>query len=205
MDEFPPNSSKSRAEPKEEKKVDKVVSGQATRRKKSLKKQFSNTFFGGDLKSATHYVVFSVLIPAAKDTLAEAGSQGIEKLIFGESRGRGGMRKSGLGYVAYNRLTAQSPAMQPKSPILSRQARVRHDFDEIMIDSREEAEEVIDRLFDLLSRYEVASVADLYELTGIKANHVDQQWGWTNLKGAGVSRMRGGFLLDLPEPEPITV
>jgi hypothetical protein len=52
------------------------------------------------------------------------------------------------------------------------------------------------------SQYEVVTVADLYELVGTEPTHVDTTWGWTNLKGAGVARVRGlGYLLDLPEPE----
>jgi hypothetical protein len=87
--------------------------------------------------------------------------------------------------------------------VMSRQARARHNFDEIVLDDRAEAEEVIDRLFDLVSRYESASVADLYELVGLASSHTDHKWGWSDLHGAGVSRIRGGYLLDLPEPEPL--
>jgi hypothetical protein len=87
--------------------------------------------------------------------------------------------------------------------VMSRQARARHDFDEIVLESRTEAEEVIDRLFDLVSRYESATVADLYELVGLASSHTDHKWGWTDLRGAGVSRVRGGYLLDLPDPHPL--
>jgi len=40
-------------------------------------------------------------------------------------------------------------------------------------------------------------------LVGLAATHTDNKWGWTDLSGAGVSRIRGGYLLDLPEPEPL--
>jgi hypothetical protein len=86
---------------------------------------------------------------------------------------------------------------------MSRMARSRHDFDEIVLQSRTEAEEVIDRLFDLVSRYDTATVADLYELVGIQGSHTDHKWGWTDLRGADVSRTRDGYLLDLPDPIPL--
>lgn len=205
--EYPPNSKKV-TNTGDEKKVERVTSAQATRRKKPLGKQFSKTFIGGDAKTAMHYVVFDVLIPAAKDALADAGSQGLERLIFGESRskrGRGATPMSGAtGYVSYNRMGMggnERPAL-PKQ--LSRRARSQHDFDEIVLPSRTEAEEVLDRLFDLVSRYDSATVADLYELTGLEGTHTDNKWGWTNLRGASVTRVRGnGYLLDLPDPEPL--
>jgi hypothetical protein len=56
-------------------------------------------------------------------------------------------------------------------------------------------------MFDILSRYEVVLVADLYELTGIQTSHTDHRWGWNSLRGAKVVPIRGkGYLLDLPEP-----
>jgi hypothetical protein len=202
--EFPPNSEKSKRGVVEEKNVERITSSSATRRKKSLRKQFSETFVAGDAKSAIRYVIFDVMLPAAKDMIVEAGSQGIEKLIFGDSRRRGSRtpQTGATGYVSYNRYSMQNgPSSSQRA--MSRQSRARHNFDEIVLDQRTEAEEVIDRLFDLVSRYDTATVADLYELVGLASTHTDHKWGWTDLHGAGVSRIRGGYLLDLPDPEPI--
>lgn len=104
------------------------------------------------------------------------------------------------GYVQYHRMS--QPAQAPQ-PVMSRRARARHDFDEIVLTSRAEAEDVIDRLFDLVGKYDTASVADLYELVGFDSAHTDYKWGWTDLRGAGVAKVREGYLLDLPDPTPI--
>lgn len=200
--EFPPNSDKSKLGETEEKKVEQVTSSPAIRRKRGLGKQFKNTFFGGDAKTAFSYMIFNVLIPAAKDALADAGAQGIEKLIFGESRKQRGAPPAGAGgYVSYNRY-AMGQQQRPRS--ISQRGRARHDFDEIILETRQEAEDAIDRLFDLVGKFGAATVSDLYELVGIQSTHADQKWGWEELRGAGVSRVRGGYLLDLPEPEPLT-
>jgi hypothetical protein len=198
---YPPNSEASKRIPPEPKKIERVTSGEAVRKKKSLGKQFKETFIVGDAKTALRYVMFDVLVPAAKDMLVEAGAQGIERLVFGDSRRRGGStppQTGPTGLIQYHRMRQSGPQRA-----MSRQARARHDFDEIVLQSRIEAEEVIDRLFDLVSRYESATVADLYELVGLASAHTDHKWGWTDLRGAGVSRVRGGFLLDLPEPHPL--
>lgn len=202
ISEFPSNSETSKKNVPNEKDISPVVSSGAVRRKKSLRRQFKETFVSGDARTAIQYVVLDVLLPAAKDMVVEAGSQGIEKLIFGESRRRGASSPQAgpTGYVSYNRMSSGRSSGSQRA--ISRQGRARHNFDEIVLDQRAEAEEVIDRLFDLVSRYESASVADLYELVGLPATHTDNKWGWTELQGAGVSRIRGGYLLDLPEPEP---
>jgi hypothetical protein len=202
--EFPPNSEISKRNKNREKDITPVVSGNAVRRKKSLRKQFSETFVAGDAKTAMRYVAFDVLLPAAKDMVVESFTQGIEKLIFGDSRRRGSTPPMAgpTGYVSYNRYSMGGRSSGP-SRALSRQARSRHNFDEIILADRVEAEEVIDKLFELVSRYESATVADLYELVGLSSTHTDHKWGWADLHGAGVSRIRGGYLLDLPEPEPL--
>jgi hypothetical protein len=203
--DYPPNSDTSKSAPREEKKVERVTSDDAIRRKKSLRKQFSETFVAGDAKTAMRYVIFGVLIPAAKDAIADAGAQGIEKLIFGDHKRRGVTppQAGPTGYVSYNRYAMGNRPGPSPMQTMSQRARVRHDFDEIILTSRGEAEEVIDRLFDLVSRYESATVADLYELVGFASAHTDHKWGWTDIRGAGVSRVRGGYLLDLPEPKPL--
>lgn len=202
--QFPPNMMKSRieTEKQEEKKVESVVSGEVTRRKKPLSKRFHETFLGGDARGTATFVIFSVLIPAAKDMLVDAGAQGIERLVYGESRRRPSQRgPNPAGYFSYNRAI---PSDRPPPATMSRRGRARHDFDEIVLQTRSEAEEVLDRMFDLLSRYDSVSVADLYELTGIQSAHTDQKWGWVELRGSMVSRTRtGGYVLDLPEPVPL--
>jgi hypothetical protein len=204
--DFPPNSEASKRNILDDKNVTQVTSGKAVRKKKSLRKQFSETFVAGDVKTALRYAVLDVLLPAAKDTALDVGNAWWEKLLFGDSRRRGSTppQSGPTGYVQYNRYSGIMGSRLPSAQrAISRQARTRHDFDEIILESRVEAEEVIDRLFDLVSRYESATVADLYELVGLNSTHTDHKWGWTNIRGAGVSRTRDGYLLDLPEPQPL--
>ena len=71
--------------------------------------------------------------------------------------------------------------------------RSRHDFDDIVLDSRGEAEEVLSTLVDLVEDYGVASVADLYDLVGIESTFVDTKYGWTNLSSLYKPRKRRVF------------
>ncbi len=205
--EFPPNSAASKRQ-NPEKNVERVTSGEAIRKKKSIGKQLRETFIAGDLKTSIRYVMFDIALPGLRDMIWEVGSGGIEKLIFGESRRRGSTppQAGPTGYVSYNRyaMGGGGPSrMAAPDRVMSRMARARHDFDEIVLPTRGEAEEVIDRLFDLVSRYETATVSDLYELVGLTSTHTDHKWGWTDLRGAGASRVRDGYLLDLPDPHPL--
>jgi len=213
MEDYPSNSHKKKQTPKEitePKKVEKVIEGTVLRRKKPIGKRLASYFVNGDFKTVGTYVVLEVLLPAAKDTLADAMSQGVERMLFGEARStsrRTGHRPgSSNAYTPYNRYAPnQSPYgrrdEQRHTP--SRRARSTLNFDEIILATRVEAEEVIDRLDDLVQRYESATVADLYELVGVTPEYTDDKWGWTSLQGARIDRIRHGYVLDLPKPEPL--
>jgi hypothetical protein len=89
MDQFPSNSKAAPGEPIE-KKIEQVTTTGAKTRKKGLGRKFTETFVGGSPRGAVEYMVLNVLIPSARDMLAEAVSQGFERLIYGEGRGSGG-------------------------------------------------------------------------------------------------------------------
>lgn len=205
MDQFPPNSSKARVD--DEPKIERITSAETVRRKRGLGKQFKETFIGGDAKSAVHYMILEVVIPAIQDTLIDAFQGGVERLIRGENTRSRRSMPTGYGpnisYTPYHRVNSGTSSSRPSpQKMLSRQSRARMNFDEIIIPSRREAEEVIDRMFEILSRYGSVEVAHLYEMTGIQSTHTDHKWGWTDLRGAKAVRLsQGGFLLHLPEPE----
>ena len=168
--DYPPNSKAAADAAREPRKVEQVTSVKATKRRKPLGKQFKHTFIGGDAKTTVQYVLFDVVLPAAKDMLVDAGSQGIERLIYGD-RG-GNSRKapsspfSGFGHVAYNQISkAHKP--QATARAMSSRARTNHDFGELVLESRSEATDVLDQMYDIISRYDVVTVANLYAMTGV--------------------------------------
>lgn len=193
------NSHKSKAGPeKEPKKVEKVVSGEVVQRKKPLGRKIADTFTGDDMQSVGGYILFEVMLPAAKTMISDAVSQGIERLLFGDSRPRGR-----TNYTSYNRMSGSSATRKDEPRTISRHARATHDFDEIVVESRGEAAAVLDQLTELIDRYNVATVNDLYELVGITGTFADDKWGWTDLRSASVRRVRDGYLLDLPRTSPL--
>jgi len=202
MSEFPPNSKTAKAGAREPKKIEQVASAKAVKRRKPLGRRFSEVFIGGDAKSAAGYVGHNVVVPAIQQLLLETGRTMLERIIMGDRAPRPFTTPTGYSQTNYQ---ARSQTMRPQGPpTTSRPARARHSFDELVLDNLQGAEEVIDRMLDILSQYEVATVADLYELVGFSPQHTDHKWGWTDLRGASVARVRGGgYLLDLPQPKAL--
>lgn len=211
--DFPSNARNPKVaakQPVETKKVERVVEGEVVRRKKPIGKRLRETFLGGDTKGVFEYIMLDVLVPAAKDTIADAASQGVERMIFGEARStsrrtgyRPGSSSGPINYANRYSPVGRASGRDEDRAQLSRRARANHEFDEIILNTRPEAEAVIEQLFELVSNYDEATVADLYELVGVSGNFTDHKWGWTDMRGAGVQRVRGGYLLDLPKPEPL--
>jgi hypothetical protein len=210
--DFPSNSHKSREQRKgePEKKIEKVISGNVVQKKKGLGKRIAETFIEDDVGNVFSYILHEVLIPAAKATLWDMISGGSEMLLFKDARGSRSRRERDRGrtYVSYN-----SYSSNDRSSLNNRSGgdrrdmpnrdHSRHNFDDIILETRGEAEDVIDHLIDLIDEYKVASVADLYELVGLTGSFTDNNYGWTNLSTAQPRRVRDGYLLDLPRPMPL--
>lgn len=212
MEDFPSNSHNVKVVnppvvEQEPKKVERIVEGTVVRRKKPFRTRIKEMFVGDDMQTVGQYIMFEVLLPAVKDTIADVTSQGVERMLFGEVRSthRRGPRPNSSNYTNYTNYSRYQTQAErrPQRPGLNQRARATHDFDQIILKTRSEAEEVIDRLFDLVQKYDSATVADLYELVGLKADYTDDKWGWTDFRGAGATRLSrgGGYLLDLPRPE----
>lgn len=185
----------------ERKKIEQVTSAPATKKKQSFGTKAVAAFVGEDIENVGQYLLYDVAIPAIKNTLSDLVSQGIERLLFGESspRGRGSSGSSRVSYGSYSR-----PGMSPGNRRdASPRTRRYHDFSEIELESRDEAYLVIDRLGDLIEEYGLATVADLYDLCGITTEYTDENWGWTSARYMSVIRSRRGYMLQLPKPDHI--
>lgn len=211
MDQYPSNIKRTeRTTPRDEpKKVERVVQGGVSRRKTPLSRRFTQNILGGDAQSVWGYMFGEVLVPAARDMIADALTGGVERAIFGDNaRPRGRSRGGSAGRTDYQASFrgGSRPIHHRDEPRreLSRRSRSTHNFDDIILDARVEGEEVLDRLDALLDKYESVTVADFYELCGVSGNYTDQKYGWTSIAGARVERVRGGgWLLRMPPPEPL--
>lgn len=218
MDEYPSNSTKRPSDvPKkapDKPRLEPVVTGELSRRKKPMGKRFADNFLSGETPRAAGSHVFSeVIVPAIQAMMVGAGEELLQRVIVGEGR-RGVGRTVGnaaLGHFNYQSRFQRNAPKDPRGGLsaptpaaLSRKARATFDFEQIVIPSRVEAEAVISDLFEQLANFEVATVSDLYELLGISAEFTEEKFGWTDLRGSRAVRIpSGGYVLDLPRPIPL--
>ena len=204
MTEYKANSHRVREEQKskeivERKKLEPIAKGKT--KKKSEVKKFADVFIAEDVTSVKDYVINDVLIPAAKKAISDIITNGIDMILYGEARGRD--RRGSGGKVSYTKYYDRERDRDYDRSRSRTTRRSVYDYDDIILDTRGEAEEVLNRMDDLIDAYDIVSVADLYDLVGIQGNYTDNKYGWTNLRNATVQRVRDGYLLKLPKALPL--
>lgn len=198
MTDYPSNSHKSKSEKKanekKEKKVEKVVKGKVKVKKKGELGKFAGMFISEDVHDVKSYVIMDVIVPLIKKGITET----VDMILYGGSDSK----KSRSGKISYSSYYDRRDRDRKESSRSSVRTG-RYDFDSIVLESRGEAEEVIDRLGELIDNYGVASVADLYDLVGVDFEYTDNKYGWTNIRNAEPIRTRDGYMLKLPKALPI--
>ena len=204
MTEYASNSHKSKeakAELVPEKKVEKVISGTAKSKKKSEIRKFTDVFVSEDMDSVKSYIVMDVLVPAIKKAISDIVTNGIDMLLYGESSGSSTVKKNPASRVSYRSYYESQNDRRETRPI--NRNRVGYDYDDVILDSRGEAESVLTRMDELMETYGLVSVADFYDLVGITCNYTDNKYGWTDIRNASIVRTRDGYMIKMPRALPL--
>ena len=207
MEDYKPNSNRFKEEQNvkntevtnklDEKRIDKVVTGAVKTRKKSKFSKFANEFISEDARSVKSYVFGEVLIPAIKKLISDIVTDGIDIILYGERRGG---KRSTADRVSYRNYydDRRTPSRYDRPSI-----SYGYNYDDIILSTRGEAEDVIARMDELMDTYGLVRVADLYDLVGITGNYTDNKYGWTNIRSAEIMRVRDGYMIKMPRAVPI--
>lgn len=183
------------------KEVRQITKGK--QQKPSIAKQFADSFVAEDVENVKSYVLFDVILPTIKDTILDM----ISMAFYGDTYTTRGRHRPSGGYYSGNERTRYNSYYKKDSDReRERDRRYRRrssDAPDIIVDTREDAREVIDEMNDLIDEYDFVSVADLNDMVGITSEHTDEKWGWYDITGVRVKRADGGYLIDLPRPKSL--
>ena len=200
-EEYKSNSHRSKEDKTEaltdRKKVEKVVHGRVRTKPKSGVSKITDIFISEDAANVKSYIVMDVLVPAVKKAISDIVRDGIDMILYGESKGR--KSSSASGYVSYRDYSRSDD----RDRFRDSRSRSSYAHDDIVLDSRGEAEEVLTRMDELIDTYGNVSVADLYDLVGKSSEYTDNKYGWTNIRNAEPIRVYNGYMLKLPKALPI--
>lgn len=203
-DDYPNNSdrAKEKREKQAEKKPVKVTKGKVVQKKRPFLKRVKDAFGIKESQGVLDYILFDIIIPATQNMILDSIINGAEMAILGETRGRRGRRDYGGGSrYRYDKVSFRGEDRWDRRDREDRRApRGMGDYEDIVFDSDRDAERVISGLVDMIDAYGQATVADLYDLSGITPEYTVGSFGWRNLGSARVRRGRDGYYLDLPRP-----
>lgn len=199
MAEYKPNSHKYREEQNalaERQKVQKTVKGKVKVKKKKGINKLADNFISEDVKNVKSYVIMDVLIPSVKKAISDIVTNGIDMILYGETRGK---KRSATNYVSYDRFADNQRYDRNRTS-----SRVRYSIDDIILETKRDVDDVIQGMEQIIDQYGVVRVADLYDLVGITGDYTDNKYGWDDIRTADAVRTRDGdYALRMPKAKPI--
>ena len=197
------NSHKSKEESEQyvnsDKKAEKVISGSAKVHSKSGFEKLRDSFVSEDSKNVKSYIISGILIPSLKKAISDIVTTGIDIILYGESRHSRNSSSTG-SKISYQKYYDRDFGYKPPTRVTPTYG---YDVKEFVVDTRGDAESVLDQIQDMMSRYEVVTVSDYYDLIGVSGQFTDNYYGWTDMNGMRVRAVRGGWLIELPPPKQL--
>lgn len=205
MENYKSNSYKSKEGNKpttdqSKRKVEKVISGNAKLKKKSEVKKLSSLLVTEDVGNIKSYVIFDVIIPNIKRVIVDVVINSVEMAFLGETSSRRRNSGSSSGRTSYQRYYDRDDRGRERGAPAKRD----YEYDDITLDTRGDAEEVLHILEDYIEDYGSASVAELYAAIGKTAPYTAHKHGWTDLRNASIERTRDGYWIRLPRALPLS-
>lgn len=177
--------------------------------KTPLEKRLSNAFlgFGDD-------IIDNVIIPGIKNLILQALE---EKFFHTHGITRYGPYNYNQPYTSYNQpynynqpngygynYNVQNNIVNEPNQMYPNNTQV--DYRNIILRTKQDAESVVIQLRGRIAEFGKASVADLFDLIQIPGlGYTDNNWGWTNPNLIGIRRVSQGFLIVVPDAQPIGI
>lgn len=181
-----------------QKKVEKIVSGNVTVKKKSALAKMRDMFIAEDANKVGSYILMEVLVPSIKKAIVDIIKSSAD-MIFGTTGSKSSSSTTKYSYGGIPYVSYSTPNRKPEPSI----ARSQYEIGDITFENRADAEDVLSKMDELISVYGQASVADLCELVGTPYEYVANKYGWKNLHDAAPIRTANGFALRLPRSMPL--
>lgn len=179
-----------------------TVLGNAKKVDRPATKRFFDFLFAESPKDLAKKVGRDVVVPRLKAGFEEAAANFLSGMLWGGGNRPAGtmvqgaaFRAGGVNYQSVSTQNAMLAARQASVPVTS-----SGNYQDLVLPSQQLAELYLGNMFELLNQYRVVAVADLYEMAAITPAISDNSYGWTSLEGSRISKVRDGYLLELPRP-----
>lgn len=191
-------------QPVEEKRVTRVAKGPVKTKKNEMRK-FADIFISEDVSSVKNYIFMDVLVPAIKKAVYDIVTNGIDMFLYGGTgKGKTGQNGVKISYGNYynQKNSGHSSSFRGSENV---QPRNGFEYEDIVFSNRGDAELVKQQMKDVISRYGVVTIADMYDMAdpNLTPPYTSHKYGWMDVSSAEAIRVRDGYILKLPKATPI--
>ena len=163
--------------------------------KEEKKKGFFSKFFSDGLGSIGTYLWNDILVPAFKKTLNDMISDGTSMILFGTPKNK--QQPTNYNRISYNSYSNVTSYNRPRPTTTYAQT-------DVTVDTKNDADTVLNTLYDLLQQYGVVRVADFYDIVGLPSSFTDNKFGWMDISTADIIRTtEGRYWIKMPKAMPI--
>ena len=156
-----------------------------------------------DLKDVGSGLMSDVIIPAFKNMLYDFITSGSSQMIFHDDRGV--RRNAQSNHRDYSSISNNMNSPTKASLSSSRRSKTRRNMvRDIVLNTRQDAMDIIDELSENIEHYGFTTVADYYECCSYSGAPQDNNYGWDRaaFRGVRIIASGGGYVIDLPRPIP---
>ena len=169
-------------------------------RKKTQMQKLADVFVPEDIHQVKRHILLDLIVPRLKIGIVDI----FKALVMGETTSSNSRTPNTNGgkvsYKSYYEEKKERPMTKSSGPI----------FDDVILDSREDADLVLQQVGDIISEYGCCSVLSLYDIVGINSKYSQwtlQKYGWTSIDTATIEEIDTsdgpGYLIDLPKAIPL--
>lgn len=181
---------------KEKKELTKI-DGKVVAKKKPLWKRFVDMFEPDDTENIKDYVIDEVLLPGIYDNVSNLAIDAVNAFLSMIFHKKPNYRRNSYGSskVSYS-------SYYDSKKDRDREDRYRKVLDpiDVIFEQRSDAELALDSLKECISKYEVATINDFYDIARVTGSgeYTDEYYGWRDVSGAYIGRVREGYVINLP-------
>lgn len=213
MENYTPNSHKYKAEQEqkqkekataeERKKVEKVTSGVVKVKKKSETRKVLDNIMGNQIQDIKSSIKNDYIVPAIRNTIWDVFTNTLDMILFGGSGEGRSRRRSTSDKISYRSFYDDRRDRSRRYDDRRDRSRSGFDYDELVLETRGEAQAVLNAMDNMMDEYKIVSVADMYDLIGETCPYTAYKYGWTNIRNAEIVRAHDGYIIRMPKAMPI--
>lgn len=168
-------------------------------REKTGLKKFLDVFLPKSRATSKDKILVEVIIPKVKDSILEM----VQIIIYGDNYGSYSSKNtnaSRISYKSYYGNDSKNLRSSDRNRRYSNNVNSIFSYEDVVLDSREQAEEVLDRMDEIISRWGEVRVPDYCEMVGVTVDYTLNDYGWTNISSAKTLKLRheNKWIIKLP-------